>query len=115
MLTMYFYRGMLSFELSILFGTIAGLPLRYILEKRYIFSFKSKNLSHDSQLFILYGFMSFFTTVLFWITEYTFNWIFATSAMTYLGGVVGLSVGYYIKYQLDKKFVFIDNDKGKKF
>jgi hypothetical protein len=28
--------------------------------------------------------------------------------MRYIGGVLGLSIGYYIKYQLDKRFVFVD-------
>ena len=31
-----------------------------------------------------------------------------TDVMRYLGGVLGLSIGYYIKYQLDKPFVFVD-------
>jgi hypothetical protein len=28
-----------------------------------------------------------------------------------MGGVLGLSIGYYIKYQLDKRFVFVDKSE----
>ena len=108
MLSMLIYSGVYSVEISIFIGTLAGLPLRYFLEKRYIFSFQSKNMKHDGRLFILYSFMGVFTTAIFWGTEYTFHLIFTTDVMRYIGGVLGLSIGYYIKYQLDKRFVFVD-------
>ncbi len=107
MLSMLIYSGAYAVEISIFIGTLAGLPLRYFLEKRYIFSFKSKSIKHDGQLFILYSFMGVFTTAIFWGTEYAFHLLFATDVMRYIGGVLGLSIGYYIKYQLDKRFVFI--------
>ena len=111
MLSMLIYSGVYAIEISILIGTLAGLPLRYFLEKRYIFSFQSKNINHDGQLFILYSFMGVFTTAIFWATEYAFHLIFITDAMRYTGGVLGLIIGYYVKYQLDKRFVFIDRSK----
>jgi len=108
MLSMLIYSGVYAVEISIFIGTLAGLPLRYFLEKRYIFSFQSKNIKHDGQLFILYIFMGVFTTAIFWGTEYAFHLIFAGDFMRYVGGVLGLTIGYYVKYQLDKRFVFID-------
>lgn len=108
MLSMLIYSGIYAVEISIFIGTLAGLPLRYILEKRYIFSFQSKSTKHDGLLFILYSFMSVFTTAIFWVTEYVFHLIFVGDFMRYLGGVLGLTIGYYVKYQLDKRFVFID-------
>jgi putative flippase GtrA len=108
MLSMLIYSRDYAVEISIFIGTLAGLPLRYFLEKRYIFSFKSKNIKHDGRLFILYSFMGVFTTAIFWGTEYAFHLIFTKDLMRYIGGVLGLSIGYYIKYQLDKRFVFID-------
>ncbi len=107
-LSMLIYSGVYAVEISIFIGTIAGLPIRYFLEKRYIFSFQSKNIKHDGRLFILYSFMGVFTTAIFWGTEYTFHLIFTTDVMRYIGGILGLSIGYYIKYQLDKRFVFVD-------
>jgi putative flippase GtrA len=108
MLSMLIYSGAYAVEISIFMGTLAGLPLRYFLEKRYIFSFESKNIKHDGQLFILYSFMGVFTTAIFWGTEYAFHLIFTTDVMRYIGGVLGLSIGYYVKYQLDKRFVFVN-------
>jgi putative flippase GtrA len=111
MLSIWAYKGPYLVELSILIGTAAGLPLRYLLEKRYIFAFKSNNIAHDWQLFVLYSFMGVFTTAIFWGVEYAFHLIFATDAMRYVGGVIGLAIGFYVKYQLDKKYVFVSGDK----
>lgn len=106
-LSVWVYVGQFYIEVSILIGTATGLPLRYILEKKYIFAFKSKNLIHDSKLFFIYTLMSVFTTLIFWITEYSFHFIFDTDTMRYFGGIIGLGIGFYIKYHLDKKFVFV--------
>jgi putative flippase GtrA len=111
MLSIWAYKGPYSVEVSILIGTAAGLPLRYLLEKRYIFAFKSNNIAHDGQLFVLYSFMGVFTTAIFWGVEYAFHLIFATDTMRYVGGVIGLGIGFYVKYQLDKKYVFVSGDK----
>ena len=111
MLSMLIYSGAYAVEISIFMGTLAGLPLRYFLEKRYIFSFESKNIKHDGQLFVLYSFMGVFTTAIFWGTEYAFHLIFTTDVMRYIGGVLGLTIGYYVKYQLDKRFVFINRSE----
>jgi len=111
MLSIWAYTGIYAVEVSIFIGTVAGLPLRYLLEKRYIFSYESDSIVHDGRLFVLYSFMGVFTTLIFWSFEYAFHLIFANDIMRYLGGVVGLAIGFYVKYQLDKKFVFINNDK----
>jgi putative flippase GtrA len=110
MLSMAIYVGTYAVEISILVGTATGLPLRYLLEKRYIFNFKSRNIKHDGQLFLLYSFMGVFTTAIFWFTEYVFHLSFTDDLMRYVGGVVGLSIGFYIKYRLDKKYVFMSGD-----
>ncbi|MDA9634164.1 GtrA family protein [Pseudomonadota bacterium] len=101
------YKGPFFVEISILVGTAAGLPLRYFLEKRYIFNFTSKNLVHDGKLFIFYSAMGLITTLIFWGTEYAFHIIYNTDLMRYVGGVIGLVIGFYVKYQLDKKYVFV--------
>ena len=97
----------LGIELSILVGTGVGLVIKYVLDKRYIFRFKTRNLLHDGRLFMLYTCMGILTTLLFRANEYTFHWLFASDAMRYLGGAIGLAVGYLVKYRLDKRFVFV--------
>ena len=109
MLSIWIYKGLLSVEISILVGTVMGLPLRYFLQKRYIFNFTSKNLVHDGKLFVFYSAMGVITTLIFWGTEYAFHLIYDTDFMRYLGGIIGLSIGFYVKYQLDKKYVFVNS------
>ena len=109
MLSVWIYEGPLSVEISILVGTVMGLPLRYSLEKRYIFNFTSKNLVHDGKLFVFYSAMGVITTLIFWGTEYAFHLVYDTDLMRYLGGIIGLSTGFYVKYQLDKKYVFVNS------
>jgi putative flippase GtrA len=105
-LSMWMYGGAYSIELSVFAGTAMGFPLKYVLEKRYVFDFKANSLEHDTRLFILYGFMGVFTTAIFWGIEFAFHHLFASDAMRYLGGSIGLTLGSYIKYHLDKRFVF---------
>jgi putative flippase GtrA len=112
MLSIWAYKSSYSVEISILVGTVAGLPLRYFLEKRYIFNFKSQNLKHDGSLFIFYSALGVITTLIFWGTEYAFHLIYNTDFMRYVGGILGLSFGFYVKYQLDKKYVFVNRISG---
>ena len=105
-LVIWIYKGVFALQLSVLVGTAAGLPVKYLLEKRHIFGFKSKNLAHDGRVFVLYTFMGVFTTALFWGIEYGFHVAFGTDTMRYVGGAVGLTIGNIIKYHLDKHYVF---------
>ena len=109
-LVMYFDNNSHAMLLSMLVGTGVGLVTKYILDKRYIFIFKVENLAHDGKLFLLYSVMGIVTTALFWIIEYGFHWIFATELMRYIGGAIGLIMGYLIKYRLDKQFVFVNKN-----
>ena len=93
-------------SLSILFGTGIGLIVKYLLDKRYIFQFTADSLSHDAKLFVLYTTMGILTTAIFWGVEWSFHAIFQTKEMRYFGAVIGLTLGYIIKYQLDKRYVF---------
>lgn len=105
-LVIWIYKGVFAIQLSVLVGTAAGLPVKYVLEKRHIFGFESKTLAHDGRVFMLYTFMGVFTTALFWGIEYGFHAAFGTDTMRYVGGAVGLTIGNFIKYHLDKRYVF---------
>jgi len=112
--TISIYDGVYAIEISILVGTITGLPLRYLLEKRYIFDFTTRNLTHDGKLFLFYSSMSIITTLVFWATEYAFHLIFDSAILRYIGGILGLTFGFYMKYLLDKRYVFVQSDFGEK-
>ena len=93
---------------SVLAGTATGLAVKYWLDKHYIFRFVTRDLSHDGRLFVLYTTMGIITTIIFWGTEFLFQHWYQTDAMRYTGGALGLAIGYLVKYQLDKRFVFVD-------
>jgi putative flippase GtrA len=100
------YSGPGAVTLSMLFGTAIGLVVKYILDKRYIFLFRARDAAHDTKTFALYTLMGVLTTAIFWGVELTFDHLFGTPGMRYVGAVIGLTIGYVTKYYLDKKYVF---------
>ena len=100
------YSGAFDILASVVVGTGVGLVVKYILDKRYIFRFRAISVAHDTQTFALYTVMGLATTVIFWGFEFGFHHIFETKEMRYLGGVIGLAIGYLTKYHLDKRYVF---------
>ena len=102
----YLYSGDFSILISIIIGTGFGLVVKYILDKKYIFQYKTKTVGHNRQIFFLYTIMGILTTMIFWGFEFGFHYIFETKEMRYLGGILGLMIGYICKYYLDKRYVF---------
>ena len=100
------YSGTGAIVASVVAGTGVGLVVKYILDKRYVFRFHAANMAHDTRTFALYTAMGLATTVIFWGFEFGFHHLFATREMRYLGGVIGLAIGYLTKYHLDKRYVF---------
>ena len=91
--------------IAILNGTVAGLVVKYFLDKYYIFQINISKLSNKNT-FIPYVFTSIFTTIIFWFTELWFVSYVDILHTEYVGAIVGLSIGYTLKYFLDKHFVF---------
>lgn len=89
-------------------GTLVGLVLKYLLDKRWIFADRSTGLRAHGRKFTLYTAMGIVTTMIFWGTESAFYLIWGTDLMREAGAVLGLAVGYVTKYQLDRRFVFTD-------
>lgn len=106
-ITVRIYAGPYAISLSMLVGTATGLIAKYLLDKRYIFQFETHSKAHDLRTFMVYAAMGLVTTAIFWGFEASFQMLFAGKSMRYLGGVLGLALGYLIKYHLDKKFVFV--------
>lgn len=100
------YSGAFDILASVVVGTGVGLVVKYLLDKRYIFRFRARSVAHDTQTFALYTVMGLSTTVIFWGFEFGFQYIFETKEMRYLGGVIGLAIGYLAKYHLDKRYIF---------
>lgn len=100
------WSGAYAVTIALIAGTAAGLVVKYVLDKRYIFRFRARDAAHDSKTFLLYSVMGLATTVIFWGFELGFDYLFGTKHMRYLGGAIGLAIGYVTKYYLDKRYVF---------
>ena len=72
------YKGTFDILTSVIIGTGVGLVVKYILDKRYIFSFRARSVAHDTQTFALYTFMGLATTLIFWGFEFSFHHLFET-------------------------------------
>jgi putative flippase GtrA len=106
-LSFLIYSDVAALYLAMFIGTLAGLVTKYILDKKYIFHHEPVNKKDDAKKFALYSFMGVFTTIIFWGAEITFDALFEWPNAKYYGAVIGLCIGYGIKYFLDKKYVFI--------
>jgi putative flippase GtrA len=104
-LSFHFYRGPGELMFGIAAGTGTGLVSKYVLDKFWIFDDRSAGLIHNMQKFSYYTLTGVITTAMFWGTETGFA-LGGNQAMRYVGAVVGLSIGYFLKYQLDRRFVF---------
>lgn len=105
-LSIRLYSGSAGVLLSVACGTAVGLATKYVLDKKYIFRYQTKSTAHDGLTFLLYSLMGLLTTAIFWGFEFGFDYLFQSKEMRYLGGIIGLSIGYVTKYRLDKAFVF---------
>jgi putative flippase GtrA len=101
------YSGAFGLYIAMFWGTLAGLVIKYTLDKRYIFYHITKNKIDDGKKFVLYSTTGAFTTMIFWGSELGFNALFQSNYSKYIGAILGLSIGYVTKYFLDKKYVFI--------
>jgi len=98
----------LYFAVAVALGTIVGLVVKFFLDKKWIFYDHTPSSTRNSHQFFLYSATGVLTTVIFWGTETLFWLVFFTDVMRELGAIIGLTIGYVIKYQLDRRFVFND-------
>jgi putative flippase GtrA len=98
----------IGYLLALCAGTLVGLAVKYWLDKRWIFFDARTGWEMHGRLFVLYSLMGVLTTLIFWGTETAFWLIWRSDDMRELGALLGLTVGYVLKYQLDYRFVFTD-------
>jgi len=95
-----------NYFLALLIGTLFGLVIKFILDKKYIFAYSDTSIKNNSLKFSFYSFNGIITTFLFWGTDSIFYFMYKTNFAREFGALIGLSIGYFIKYRLDKKYVF---------
>ena len=97
-----------TFPVAVGGGTLVGLALKFALDKRWIFQDRERGLKANGRKFSLYTIAGGVTTLIFWSMESAFWMIGGTDFMRELGAVLGLALGYLVKYNLDKRYVFIN-------
>tara|TARA_Y100000739_G_scaffold133879_1_gene115273 strand:+ start:2193 stop:2591 length:399 start_codon:yes stop_codon:yes gene_type:complete len=101
-----FSQSNLFYLIAIFCGTVVGLLIKFFLDKKWIFFDKTSGLILQSRKFSKYSLMGILPTLIFWSTETIFWFLWNTENMREIGASIGLSIGYIIKYKLDKRFVF---------
>lgn len=104
MATLAAYQGPYKLWLAMAVGTVAGLVPKYLLDKRWIFDDRETGLSAHAQRFTTYTLLSVATTGIFWATELLFSRLGGDWYL--VGAVLGLGVGYWVKFHLDRRFTF---------
>ena len=97
---------------AVVLGTLTGLATKYLLDKRWIFYDARTGLKGEGRKFTLYTMMGLATTAIFWSMETVFWVIWETDFMREVGAIIGLAIGYTIKFNLDRRFVFTDSKLG---
>lgn len=98
---------------SVLAGTGVGFIVKYLLEKHWIFYDAYDSHAEEIRKVFIYGVFGVGTTLLFWAFEMGALWLWGTTSAKYIGAVIGLSLGNWIKYFLDKHYVFGKTASGK--
>ena len=107
-----FFSGKYLIYAALIVGTLTGLIVKYLLDKKYIFRYKTIQVSEDLLKFFLYSIMGIFTTIIFWGFELGFHFIFKTENAKFIGAAIGLTIGYFVKYRLDRRYVFYEKKKN---
>ena len=105
---LFFGDTIMHFSLALIGGTCAGLAVKYSLDKKWIFHDAEQGLNAHSRKFVLYTAMGIFTTAIFWGLEGFAWYLWHTEMARETGATIGLIIGYIVKYQLDRRFVFTD-------
>jgi len=106
--TFWFYHGDDGLVISIIAGTAIGFVVKYLLDKRFIFFDKRTSATGELTKVTLYGVTAIVTTIIFWSAEFGFWTLWHTSLAKYAGAVIGLCIGYVVKYLLDRRYVFVE-------
>lgn len=93
--------------LALCCGTGVGLVVKFALDKIWIFQdFDASGAREHGGQFLLYSAMGVVTTFIFWGMQSAAFALWGSEEALFLGAATGLAIGYVVKYQLDKRFVF---------
>ncbi len=104
----FVYSGTFALTIAMLLGTGGGLVAKYIFDKYWIFADPGSGLGAHSRQFSLYAATGVLTTGIFWSLEYLFDSFSPDGRYRFAGALIGLALGYALKYRLDRRFVFAE-------
>ena len=94
----------LWFIIALGFGTVTGFIFKFLADKYIIFNTITTMAETTSEIIKYFSF-AVFTTIIFWGIETSFLILFEEEYYL-LGGLIGLIIGYSLKFIFDKKYVF---------
>lgn len=100
------YRGPFRLAAAMTVGTGTGLLAKYVLDKHWIFFDASRGMVGHARKIGLYTATGVFTTAIFWAVEYGFDTLSGDGRWGLVGAMIGLGLGYALKYRLDRRYVF---------
>ena len=105
------------FILALSFGTGMGFIFKFIVDKFVVFQeslqeSKKEELQKTGKQLTLYLGFAIITTIIFWGFEFLFK-ILLTGYWYLVGGLIGLIIGYTVKFILDRTFVFTSSSSTK--
>ena len=87
-------------------GTLAGFVFKFIVDKFIVFEdVKNNTIEKTTKQLTLYLTFAIFTTIIFWGFELLFKVLFSGDVYL-IGGIIGLAIGYTVKFVLDRTYVF---------
>lgn len=98
------------FIIALCFGTGMGFIFKFIVDKFVVFQEtiqdnRKEELQKASKQLSLYMGFAVLTTIIFWGFEFLFKFLL-TGYWYLVGGLIGLIIGYSVKFVLDRTFVF---------
>ncbi len=95
-----------AYVLALAAGTVVGLMVKYALDKTWIFAGARHARAGEAVTFGLYATTGIVTTLIFWGAETAAWLVWQTHMAREAGAIAGLMIGYVVKYQLDRRYVF---------
>ena len=89
-------------------GTVSGFVFKFVMDKFIVFEDSITTIEKTTRQISLYFAFAIVTTTIFWGFEFLFKVLFPEGSMYLIGGIIGLAIGYTVKFLLDKTYVFMD-------
>lgn len=103
--------GTQALIVALLLGSAAGLLTKYVLDRRFVFRHELGvpiRPMREVSTFSRYTGTGVITTGIFWGCESTLYALTDDRALTLFGGAIGLIVGNWLKFHLDRRLTFVN-------